>query len=177
MKNFILMLAIITLSACSSSPYEVVESLDGNDRPEWASIAKTSWKSDGYVHAVGIAEGVPADRVTALMRIADNNAKSEITRLMANEIGVDFKNIEAGLRGEGSYSFIGTEKSFVSVQELAITGRHFENFKLKKVEDAPVKTHFYTKVSIPEATYNRLIKEAREKAQNATVEVAKTQAE
>ena len=115
MKNFLLLTFLIILASCSSSPYKVVESLDGNSKPSWASLGKTTWKEDGKVFAVGMSEGVEPDRLIALMRIADNNAKTEITRLIANQVGVEFQNLEAGMRGEGSYSFIGSEKSQVSV--------------------------------------------------------------
>lgn len=167
MKNLILLTLTLTLAACSSSRYKVVESLNDKDTPSWASLGKTTWKKDGKVYAVGVAEGVEPDRVTGLLRISDNNAKGEITRLIATEVGVDFKNIEAGLRGEGSFSFIGSEKSMVSIQELGPEDRHFDKLQLKDNENAPIKIYSYSLFAIPEQTFNYFVQEARQKMKNA----------
>lgn len=161
MKIFSLLTIAMIMVGCSSSPYKVVETLDGKDKPSWATIEKTTWVDDGQVFAVGVAEGIDPDRVTSLMKIADNHAKTEVTRMIANQLGVDMSVVEQGLRGEGSYSFLGSEKSAVSVQELAPSSRYYEKFTLKDVEDAPVKIMFYSLVTMPEATFKKLVKEAK----------------
>lgn len=165
MRSLFLTITLFVLAACSSSPYKVVESLDNHSKPSWASLGKTSWKEDGKVWAVGMSEGIEPDRIIPLMRIADNNAKIEVTRLLANDIGADFKNLESGMRGEGNYSFLGSEKSQILVQELAPTERYYEKLVLKSKEDGPVKIYFYSLVAMPEETYNRILREAKAKAE------------
>lgn len=164
MKILSILAISIIMAGCSSNPYKVVESLDNKDKPSWATIEKTTWVDDGQVFAVGVAEGVEPDRVTSLMKIADNHAKTEVTRMIANQLGVDLSVVEQGLRGDGSFSFLGSEKSSVSVQELAPSSRYYEKLVLKDVDDAPVKIMFYSLVSMPESVFKKLVKDARSQA-------------
>lgn len=160
MKIIILSLICLTLSACSSKSYKVVETLNDASKPSWANLEKVTWKEDGKVFALGFVEveGFTANH-SALARIADNNGKTEITKLISNDIGSSLQNTVNGTElSDQSSVYIGTEQSQVLMQELSTEKRYFEKVAYTISEDKVIlKTQFYSLVSVSESTYKRFL--------------------
>jgi hypothetical protein len=161
MKTFILMSIIFVFVSCSSSPQKVVYRMDDvGSKPDWATLSKSVWKKDGKYFAVGRADADNSANVTALARVADNNAKTELSRMIQNEVGVQFQNGAEGVHGAGLVKFIGTESSLVNTQELIVEDRYFEKVAIDNGTEVPtMETHFYSLVSIPTSTVQKLFKD------------------
>jgi hypothetical protein len=81
MKNLILLFVLIAITACGSMGEKVVVRMDDMDEsPKWATLSKTMFKKKGRVYAVGFAELPIESRISAAVRVSDNNARFEISR-------------------------------------------------------------------------------------------------
>jgi hypothetical protein len=161
MKYLILGSLLAIIAGCSSIPRdEVISRIDNLDeKPSWATISKPTYFKDGKVYAVGFAEAEGDARVSALGRIADNNSKSEISRLVNNKIGVAFQNVEEGTGGSGLSRFVGTEKSYVNTNEIIPEKRYWEKVKVYDENEKPsIKLRMYSLTYIERTTLKKLIK-------------------
>jgi hypothetical protein len=107
--NFIL---TMLFTSCASLTDQVLTTMDDSERPAWATLATTVSAKNGRVYSVGYTEGMASNRVSALMRVSDNNARFEISREITNQMNFIYQNLEEGVEEGGQLSrFYGTEVS------------------------------------------------------------------
>jgi hypothetical protein len=148
------------LGACSSTPYKVVESMNDDSKPSWTNLEKVTWKDDGKVYALGFAEAEGSNvNLSALARVADNNGKVELGKLVSNEVSSVMQNTTTGVHYGGDASqFLGSEKSKVLMQELGTEKRYYQTLAYELSDDKVlVKTQYFSLVSLPEKTYKKLL--------------------
>lgn len=170
------LLLLLSFVGCSSSNYKVIETMNDDSKPEWANLSKTTWKADGRVWAIGFSEGDKSASISALSRISDNNAKTELTRMISNEIGAVLQNSSEGVSTQGDQSrWIGTEKSQVWSNQVTPEKRYYEKKLYSNGSDTPtLKVEHYSLVSIPEETYQDLISSYKRQRTPASEGLQKT---
>ena len=160
MKNIFLATLILTVS-CSSVSERVITRMDDlSEKPKWASISKVMFADKGKVFSVGYSEGLADNRVSALSRIADNNARLEISRNILNETGFIFQNIEEGINEGGQFSrFYGNELSKSITHGVRQERRYWEKVKtFDESGDVIFKVRVYSLISIEEKDLRKAIK-------------------
>lgn len=169
MKNLFILATLSILASCSSSNYKVIEKMNDSSKPGWADLSKTTWKEDGKLWAIGFAEGDQGSNLSALARISDNNAKTELTRMISNDIGAVLQNTSEGVNSQSDQSrWIGTEKSQVWSNQVTPEKRYYEKKLYSNGTDTPtMKVEYYSLVSIPEGTYRELLAEYKRKREPA----------
>ena len=156
----------LILSSCASSYKErVIETMDQKDRPEWADLTKTMYEKKGKIYALGISESPIDSRISALIRIADNNARYEISRFIQNEMGFIFQNVEEGTSGGSELShYFSTEVSKTLVSGIASESRFYEKIlKTNADGDKDLNYRTYALVSIKKGDLKRSVRRAMEK--------------
>jgi hypothetical protein len=166
---------LLQLISCASSGFKetVVKTMDDKDRPSWASFEKVMYENDGKVYIVGIAEASENARLQGLSKIADNNARYEISRFINNEMGFIFQNAEEGLdQGSELSHFFGTEISKVMAHGIKTESRYYEKVLIQKPNEEPeVRTKMYSLTSIEQHTLKKLIKQSIQKQNNLSAEL------
>ena len=160
MNILFLTICLMLLGACSSTPYKVVESMNDDSKPSWTNLEKVTWKDDGKVYALGFAEAEGSNvNLSALARVADNNGKVELGKLVSNEVSSVMQNTTTGVHYGGDASqFLGSEKSKVLMQELGTEKRYYQTLAYELSDDKVlVKTQYFSLVSLPEKTYKKLL--------------------
>ena len=122
-RSNLIMLAILFIFTACSSHKKVLYTMEDRDKPSWASLSKTVWENGDYIYAVGYTEGNPKSNMSSLSQIADNNARTEIVRLLSNRVGLVLHNTQQGDSVDNSgFRFYGTEESLVEINKLRAKG-------------------------------------------------------
>lgn len=175
MKTISLFFLVFFVS-CSSVSEKVIQRMDDiNERPSWASISKTMFLKDGRVYSVGLSESEASARISAASRIADNNARFEISRMITNESSFIFQNAEEGLDDGGQLSrFYGNELSKHVSHGVRQENRYWEKVRsFNQDGDEIYKLRLYSMVSIKESDLKKAITEALNKEKGLTPQMQK----
>lgn len=155
---FVLLFAFI--SCATSYREEVISRVDDLDeKPKWASITKTMYSKGGKVYIVGLSSGPVDSRFSALGRIADNNARFELSRFIKNEMGFVFQNVEEGkFEGADATYFYGTELSEVVAHGVNVDSRYYEKIlTIDHTGEKKITIFMYSLLSIKESTLKRMV--------------------
>ena len=130
MKKLTLTLLLSTLVSCASTYNEkVVKRMDNlDDKPAWATLSNVMYEQDGTVYIIGYSTGSEDARIPALSRIADNNARFEISRYIKNEMGFFFQNVEEGTQGAELSTFMGRSfqsRSVITLRQPSATTKKY----------------------------------------------------
>lgn len=174
-RSILLVLLTILISSCASHK-KVLYTMENRDKPEWATLTKTVWEEKGYIKAIGYTEGTTKSNISALAQIADNNGKSEIVRLLSNQVGVVVENLHHGDSLDNSnYKFFGSEETLQSVRNLVSKERYYEYIAIDNGTDFPdKKIEFYSLVVIKKSDFKKAITEALWKKYDNKEELNKT---
>jgi hypothetical protein len=144
-----------------------------DSKPKWASLAKTMYEKEGRVYVVGMTTGSSTARVSSLSKIADNNARFEISRFIQNEMGFIFQNVEEGTEGGAELShFFGTEMSKTVTHQIRSESRYFEKVQVEEpTGEVRVRTDMYSLISIKKNNLKKLIRETIRKNNKLSVAV------
>src|ERR1035438_3002312 len=121
MKNLILLMALLTLSACSTvgrntpeaTPDKVLSRVDDlGERPNYIQESKPFRFENGMVISTGMTTIPASSRVEAAYRIAQNSAKAAIAGAIEQRLDFVFQNAEEGTTLDGTQvRYIGAEAS------------------------------------------------------------------
>ena len=101
----------IIISSCASYKDRVVQRMDDlEEKPSWASLHTTTFAKNGKLYSVGFSEGSGSAKISPLLKLASHNARTKLTREVANNIGVVYQAVEEGTDGGELSRYIGTEK-------------------------------------------------------------------
>lgn len=164
MKVFFLMTMTLVFMSCSTTSYqdEVIQTMENREHPEWATLSQTYFTKDGKIFFVGYTEGASSNRISAMLRISDNNARLEFAREITNQMNFIFQNIEEGI-GEGGQltRFYGTEVSKFLAHGIRQEKRFWEKVKYRDEDgDLVIKTRIYSLVSMRESELKKAIRES-----------------
>lgn len=145
--------SLVALVGCSSGP-RVVESVDNESRPSWATVTKPVFSDDGHRYFVGYVEvDGDASRSSAL-NMADEKALSEPMRSLADQF-LDQNQVGEELRRDGSVGqrVISATRSFrMPMPGLQIVKRYWETVQLNEFTTA---TRAYALAEVSDAEYEK----------------------
>src|SRR5258708_5314103 len=109
MKRLMLILSMIVIAGCSSSPKKISD-MQGNvgeervlsridelsSRPSWLKESEPFRIEAGKVYSLGMTSLPADDRVEAGFRIAENNGKAAISHAIEQRLDFVFQNAEEG---------------------------------------------------------------------------------
>jgi len=163
MKKIIKAIIIMAITAsCASMKDKVIERIDNlKEKPEWATLSKTTYVKDGIVYSVGFAESDGAAKISSLIKLASHNAKTNLTKEIANSIGAVYQAVEEGTTGNDLSRYIGTEKSLVLAHEIRHEKTYYEKVLTNTaVNERELHIQMYALVGIPEGILRKLIKDS-----------------
>jgi hypothetical protein len=168
MKTLPLLLLIIFVTSCSSISEKVISRMDNVDeKPSWATLSKTMFVKEGKVFSVGLTEANAGSRVSALSRVADNNARFELSRTIIDESSFIFQNMEEGAEEGGQLSrFYGNELSKHVSHGVRQEKRYWEKIQtFDEHGDKVFRIKLFSLVSIKESDLKKAVKRALNKEQ------------
>jgi hypothetical protein len=174
MKNFLTAILLLALTSCSSLSEKVLVRMDGMDeKPEWATLAKTVFKKDGKLMVVGFTEVSSDSRISAVARVADNNARHEISRNIKNNVAYIFQNMKEGIGDGGDLTrFYGSEVSKNISNGVRTEKRYWEKVQtFDSYGERVFKLRMYSMCSIKESMLRRAISEAHAKNNSLSPEI------
>lgn len=156
------MFLVFVMTGCASFKDETLQTMDDKERPQWATLSKTITADKGKLYAVGYTEGAASNRISALMRISDNNARFEFAREITNQMNFIYQNLEEGVSEGGQLSrFYGTEISKLMAHGIRQENRYWEKVRTFNEDGDPViRLRIYSKVSIKQSDLKKAIREA-----------------
>lgn len=166
MNNFILMILSLILVSCSSTHGDrKVASMDDESKPSWANQQKSVTVKDGKIRILGFNELGADAKISAAMRLADNAARSELSKMIETQFSTITQNLEEGVTDEGGLTRTYSSEVSKTVQrELPIVHRYWE--KVLTVDTDGEKTfrlRTYSMAEIPEAKLKKMIREKLDK--------------
>tara|TARA_Y100000768_G_C23988511_1_gene690520 strand:- start:1877 stop:2437 length:561 start_codon:yes stop_codon:yes gene_type:complete len=155
-------LLVLILTSCASHQDQVLQTMEDIERPEWATLSQTIHSKGGKLYAVGYTEGQASNRISALMRISDNNARYEFSREITNQMNFIYQNLEEGVSEGGQLSrFYGTEVSKFLAHGIRQEKRYWEKVKTFDAEGEPtIRLRIYSLISIRESDMKKAIRQA-----------------
>ena len=163
MKTLLIILVIVLGASCSTVFQErvLVRSDDLSERPSWAQVGVTNFVKEGRLFVVGLAEHDVNSRIPAVARIADNNARFEISRMITNDLAFIFQNMEEGVGEGGDLSrMYASEISKHMAHGIRQEKRYWEKVQTFDSEgERVVKLRVYSLASIKESDIKRAISE------------------
>ncbi len=176
MFKITLFLIAFVFTACSSIGERVLVRMDDvSEKPEWATLAKTTFPKDGNIMVVGYVE-VPADaRISAAVKLADNNARFEVSRMITNDMSFIFQNLKEGVLDGGDLSrFYGMEISKTIASDTVTEKRYWEKVEtFDSYGEKVYKLRIYSLISIKSSTLRKAIAQVNAKQNDITPELKK----
>lgn len=159
--RMILLVIIAICTNCASYQESTISTMEGMDRPEWATLSKTVYKKSGRLFIVGYTEGLASNRISALMRISDNNARFEVSREITNQMNYIYQNLEEGVGEGGQLSrFYGTEISKHLSSGIRQERRFWEKVRVMDENGDPIfRTRTYSLISMRETDLRKAIRD------------------
>ena len=161
MNNLILLIIVFVSAACSSVSEKTISQMDDRSRPGWASQENALTTKDGKMNILGFKELDADASISAGYRLADNAARTELSKMVHNQFSTMFQNLEEGTSEEGGLSRnYASEVSKNMLREFRITKRYWEKVKTFDRDGAEVfKLRIYSLGEIPESHYKKLVRE------------------
>lgn len=171
-KLSFLVLALAT--GCSSAPpvvqvpsnvgeEKIISRTDGlSSRPNYIHESEPFRVESGKVYALGQTTGPIDSNLSALYRIAQNNAKSIISTSIEGRLDYVFQNAEEGIQmGASQARFIGSETSQLTTHSIRLSHLYFE--KVATVQESGqvgLSYRVFALVEIPEQDFKTAIMDA-----------------
>lgn len=161
MNNFIFLLLALILVSCSSLSEKTISRMDGESKPSWATQEKALTIADGKMYILGFSELDADSKISAAYRMADSQARGELSKMVENQFSSIFQNLEEGTNDEGTLSrYYASEVSKNMLRELKISKRYWEKVQTIDRDGAPMfRLRVYSLAEIPESHYKKLVRE------------------
>lgn len=181
-KFFKVALVALTVTGCASMDSRVKDAYDDmyhetvvarinnrSDRPSWLnedtvfSIGEDE-RGQEMVYVLGQTEIPGRDRVDAGYRIAENNAKVNVSNTIKNTIETIFQNAEEGTgMNDRQARYMSIESSKRVNSGMYVANRYWEKLAIKNNGLFEVKYKIYVRVAMPKADFDKAIEEAGSK--------------
>jgi hypothetical protein len=166
MKKIILSLISLILVSCASSIGDrTIASMDDVSKPDWANQQKSVTTKDGKIRILGFNEVSGDAKISAAFRLSDNTARSELSKMIENNLSTITQNLEEGVTDEGGMTrTYSSEVSKSVIRELPIVHRYWEKVLVMDAEgEKNIRLRTYSMAEIPESKFKKLIKEKLDK--------------
>jgi hypothetical protein len=157
-----LLLSVILTSCATIYKEEVVATMEKKERPQWASLSTPYFVKDSKVYYVGVAEANASARIPQLMRVSENNARSEISKEVNNQINVVFQNVQEDLGDGGQIARLySSEVSKFLAHGLKTEERYWEKVYIQDVKNGEkLITRTYSLISMRVSDLRKAVREA-----------------
>jgi len=165
MKKLLLSLTTLILVSCSSTGERTIASMDGNNRPAWATLEKSLTVKEGKVLILGFKELDADAKISAAFRLSDNAARGELSKTINTQFSSILQNLEEGVGDAGEMArFYSAEVSKMTLNELRIVNRYWEKVQSLDRDGEPTfRLRAYSLAEIPEAKLKKMIRESMNK--------------
>lgn len=168
MKKIALFIATAMLVGCAGTGVkgykknEVLETLNGQDKPSWANEGQPFQISDDKVQAVGVTYIRGDERPEAGSRISAHNAKAQIARSIETRLESIFQQAEEGNSFDSTQAkYIGSEVTKLTTNSVREESMYWERFAQSEEDGSRViRYRIYSLVTMPKADFERAIREA-----------------
>lgn len=161
MKKIFLMLAMLAgLGACASGMHDevIARSDELSSRPSWAKDDKPIEVKDGDMFVTSMAT-VRNDRANIAQgyRIAENQAKTDLSNAIKTEIKTNFVDAQEGIEGDQYRTeFLSIEKSEIAFSGLTPANRYWEKVLVTNADgDKEMEYRFYVRMKIKESDFKK----------------------
>lgn len=165
MNNFILLICTLILVSCSSLGDRKIASMDDVSKPDWTNQQKSVSLKDGKIRILGFNEVSADAKISAAMRLSDNSARSELSKMIENNFSTITQALEEGLTDEGGLTrTYSAEVSKTVIRELPIVQRYWEKVLVTDADgEKTIRLRTYSMAEIPESKFKKMIKEKLDK--------------
>jgi hypothetical protein len=165
MNNFILLICTMILVACSSVGDRKVASMDDASKPDWSNQQKSVTVKEGKIRILGFNELSADAKISAALRLADNAARAEFSKMIENNFSTITQNLEEGVTDEGGLTrTYSAEVSKTVIHELQIVHRYWEKVLVMDADgEKSMRLRTYSMAEIPEAKFKKLLRERLDK--------------
>lgn len=167
MKSLSILLVLVTFVGCATIyREEVVATMESREKPKWATLENAYFIEKDKVFYVGVTEAISTSRTSALLRVSDINARSEIAKEINNQINVVFQNIQEGIDDGGNFARLySSEVSKFLSHGIKIEKRFWEKVYIQNPKYGhEVVTRAYSLLSIKRSSLRKPIKLASTKS-------------
>ncbi len=165
MSSF-LVVPMVFLSSCSSttkSNEKVISRINNlNERPAWLDESRSFLIKDGKVVSLGMTT-VPGDsRVEAAFRIAESDAKRNITSAIQQKLSYVFQIAEEGTSIDSNQvQAISTEASKRTTSHIQPDQRYWEKVVIPKENgQSEIRYRVFATVTMPEHEFKKAVSDA-----------------
>lgn len=130
-------LLAVTLFGCVTTRASIIERSDNlSSSPDWATLAKSSFKKDGIIYFVGYVTTEGNVSPSAAMNISDEKALSSPMQSLVNQF-LDQNQVGEELQGTTGQRIISSLRSErIPMPSLQISSRYWERVKIPSSESA-----------------------------------------
>lgn len=161
MKTSILLLAsVIGLAGCASGMQDevIARSDELLHRPEWVKDDEPIMVKNGDMFVTSMAS-VRSDRanISQGYRIAENQAKTDLSNAIKTEIKTNFVDAQEGIQGDQFRTeFLSIEKSEIAFSGLIPANRYWEKVLVSNADgDKDIEYRFYARMKIKESDFKK----------------------
>ena len=161
MKKIFLMLAMLAgLGACASGMRDevIARSDELSSRPSWVKDDGPIEVKNGDMFVTSMAT-VRSDRANIAQgyRIAENQAKTDLSNAIKTEIKTNFVDAQEGVEGDQYRTeFLSIEKSEIAFSGLTPANRYWEKVLVTNADgDKEMEYRFYVRMKIKESDFKK----------------------
>ena len=161
MKTSILLLAsVIGLAGCAGGMQDevIARSDELSHRPEWVKDDEPIMVKNGDMFVTSMAS-VRSDRanISQGYRIAENQAKTDLSNAIKTEIKTNFVDAQEGVQGDQFRTeFLSIEKSEIAFSGLTPANRYWEKVLVSNADgDKDIEYRFYARMKIKESDFKK----------------------
>lgn len=161
MKTSILLLAsVIGLAGCVGGMQDevIARSDELSRRPEWVKDDEPIMVKNGDMFVTSMAS-VRSDRanISQGYRIAENQAKTDLSNAIKTEIKTNFVDAQEGIQGDQFRTeFLSIEKSEIAFSGLTPANRYWEKVLVSNADgDKDIEYRFYARMKIKESDFKK----------------------
>ncbi|MFA7074343.1 MAG: hypothetical protein WC234_04035 [Endomicrobiaceae bacterium] len=141
----------------------VLETIPKGDQPSWVKSGKDFYKENAKMFYVAVSEGFT--NLEASKRASFASAQTKVAEQVKNTIGVEFgRSLETGMYEESTGGYLKdvfmSNVNKINISGVVVESTYSEKIQEQKGGDSKVYYRTYSLVSIPEATYQDLVKRA-----------------
>ena len=157
-KIFVVFLFL--LSSCSNFSEKVIARSDNlSKRPKWVKDSKVFSEDKEYIYITGSSK-LNSNNANINMgyRIAENNAKIQISSAIEQKLNYIFQNAEEGTNIEqNQVKFVSGEASKLKVSGIYVNDRYWEKVLSKSNDDSNIYYNIYSRIKISKENLKKAI--------------------
>ena len=158
--SILLLASVIGLAGCAGGMQDevIARSDELSRRPEWVKDDEPIMVKNGDMFVTSMAS-VRSDRanISQGYRIAENQAKTDLSNAIKTEIKTNFVDAQEGIQGDQFCTeFLSIEKSEIAFSGLTPANRYWEKVLVSNADgDKDIEYRFYARMKIKESDFKK----------------------